>query len=107
LLKTSIFLTDLHIQTIIYNLLCSLKYLHSARILHRDIKPANILINEDCSIKICDFGLARSLSGIENTKTILLDIYKEQMNKTMTSSQQAEGDIGGSSDIKKDDSAEA
>ena len=55
LMKTSIFLTDLHIQTILYNLLCSLKYMHSAKILHRDIKPANILINEDCSVKICDF----------------------------------------------------
>ena len=68
LLKTSIFLTDLHIQTIMYNLLCALRYMHSAKILHRDIKPANILINEDCSVKICDFGLARSTTGLENTK---------------------------------------
>jgi serine/threonine protein kinase len=34
-------------------------------VLHRDLKPANILVNEDCSVKICDFGLARSIAGVE------------------------------------------
>ena len=47
--------------TILYNLLCSLKFLHSANVIHRDIKPGNILIDNYCSIKICDFGLARTL----------------------------------------------
>ena len=49
-----------HVLTITYNLLCALKFLHSANIMHRDLKPANILINGECAIKICDFGLARS-----------------------------------------------
>jgi serine/threonine protein kinase len=49
--------------------------MHSAKVLHRDFKPANILINEDCSVKICDFGLARSLSGLENTKKFITDLY--------------------------------
>jgi len=45
--------------------LLGLKFIHSADVLHRDLKPANVLINEDCSVKICDFGLARSIEGIE------------------------------------------
>lgn len=65
LFKSPIHLQNVHIQTLIYNILLGLKYLHSAEVLHRDLKPANVLINEDCSVKICDFGLARSVEGIE------------------------------------------
>jgi mitogen-activated protein kinase 1/3 len=45
--------------------------LHTANVLHRDLKPANVLVNEDCSVKICDFGLARSISGVETATCIL------------------------------------
>lgn len=51
--------------------MCAVRYIHSAKILHRDLKPANILVNEDCSIKICDFGLARSTAGVETAEFIV------------------------------------
>eukprot|EP00928_Gymnodinium_smaydae_P082076 TRINITY_DN654_c0_g3_i1.p1 TRINITY_DN654_c0_g3~~TRINITY_DN654_c0_g3_i1.p1 ORF type:complete len:468 (+),score=130.06 TRINITY_DN654_c0_g3_i1:135-1538(+) len=54
-------LEEIHKQYIIYQLLKSLKYMHSGQMLHRDIKPSNILLNSDCQVKVCDFGLARSL----------------------------------------------
>lgn len=53
------YLTTEHIQTFLYQMLVGVKYIHSAHCIHRDLKPANILLNEDCSLKICDFGLAR------------------------------------------------
>jgi len=53
--------TAKHTPYILYQILLGLNYMHSAKICHRDLKPANILIKEDCSIRICDFGLARSL----------------------------------------------
>lgn len=65
-IKSAIHLQIKHIQTVVYNLLCALKYLHVCNVVHRDLKPANVLINEDCSVKICDFGLARSIAGVES-----------------------------------------
>lgn len=55
-------LTDAHFQSFIYQILCGLKYVHSANVLHRDLKPGNLLVNADCELKICDFGLARGFS---------------------------------------------
>ena len=55
-------LTDAHFQFFIYQILCGLKYIHSANVLHRDLKPGNLLVNADCELKICDFGLARGFS---------------------------------------------
>lgn len=52
-------LTSDHVKVFLYQILRGLKYLHSARILHRDIKPGNLLVNSNCLLKICDFGLAR------------------------------------------------
>ena len=40
-------------------LLQGLKYIHSANVLHRDLKPSNILVNSNCDLRICDFGLSR------------------------------------------------
>jgi len=69
-------LEPVHIQFITYQLLKALKYIHSAKLLHRDIKPSNILIDSGCSIKLCDFGLCRSVNELNNgtgPKPVLTD----------------------------------
>ncbi|KAJ5070351.1 mitogen-activated protein kinase [Anaeramoeba ignava] len=62
-------LTNEHIQYFLYQMLCGLKYIHSANVIHRDMKPSNILLNGNCSLKICDFGLARFTDNEDNMLT--------------------------------------
>jgi len=50
--------------------------MHSAEMLHRDIKPSNILLNSDCLVKVCDFGLARSvIQPHDNSQNPVLTDY--------------------------------
>jgi len=54
-------LSDDHVQYFVYQILRGLKYMHSASVIHRDLKPSNILVNSNCDLKVCDFGLARGI----------------------------------------------
>lgn len=60
IIKSNQVLSDEHIQFFLYQILRGLKYVHSCGILHRDLKPRNLLVNSNCDLKICDFGLARA-----------------------------------------------
>lgn len=62
-------LTDDHIQYFMYQLLRGMLYVHSANIIHRDLKPSNILLNKNCDLKVCDFGLARGMENENEFKT--------------------------------------
>ncbi|KAJ5696588.1 hypothetical protein N7536_007000 [Penicillium majusculum] len=67
------------VQYFMYQIMRGLKYLHSAGVIHRDLKPSNILVNENCDLKICDFGLARiqepHMTGYVSTSFVLSPIY--------------------------------
>ena len=54
-------LSDEHVQFFIYQVLRGVKHLHTSTpaITHRDLKPRNLLVNSNCDLKLCDFGLAR------------------------------------------------
>lgn len=66
LIRSPVFLDAQQVQVIMYRLLLALNFLHSAGIVHRDIKPGNVLVNADCSIKLCDFSLSRSIIGLKS-----------------------------------------
>jgi len=58
-------LEDIHKQYVIYQVLKALKYMHTADLVHRDLKPSNLLLNEECHMKVADFGLARSIKALQ------------------------------------------
>ena len=66
-------LEPIHKQFVMYQLLKALKFIHSAGIVHRDLKPSNVLINSDACIKVCDFGLARSVMSLTGKDIIMTD----------------------------------
>lgn len=66
-------LSDDHCQYFIYQTLRALKAMHSANVLHRDLKPSNLLLNANCDLKVCDFGLARSAASSEENSGFMTE----------------------------------
>mmetsp|Transcript_3048 Transcript_3048/g.7932 ORF Transcript_3048/g.7932 Transcript_3048/m.7932 type:complete len:587 (-) Transcript_3048:253-2013(-) len=88
------YLTTEHIQTFLYQMLTGIKYIHSSSVIHRDLKPANILLNEDCSLKICDFGLARIVSSETMSPRGCDDSSAEAQSQQQQQQRQQRGEEG-------------
>jgi len=59
--KSSQSLSVEQMLVIFYQLIDGVRYIHDCGIIHRDLKPRNILVSKNCDVKICDFGLARTV----------------------------------------------
>ena len=68
-------LSNEHIRFFLYQVMRGLKYIHSAKVLHRDLKPSNLLINQNCELKIGDFGMARGLSSDAEEHSMFMTEY--------------------------------
>jgi len=57
------------VRNIARQLVKALHYLHSNRVIHRDMKPQNVLIGAHGTVKLCDFGFARSMASKSSVLT--------------------------------------
>ena len=98
--KSAIFLETKHIATVVYNLLCGLKYLHSANIVHRDLKPGNILIMQQGEVLLTDFGIAKPLKSSKEDGTDLTRVDIMMGTAKYLSPEQVQGrDLDGRADM--------
>jgi mitogen-activated protein kinase 15 len=66
-------LLDVHKRFIVWQMLIALKYCHYRKVIHRDLKPSNLLINSDSTVKLCDFGLARTFAEGNHSQVMMTD----------------------------------
>jgi len=75
ILKSPQPISDDHCQFFLYQILRGMKYIHSAEVIHRDLKPRNLLVNSNCDLKICDYGLARVKFANEEFNNCVMTEY--------------------------------
>ncbi len=77
--------------------LTALEVSHRAGVVHRDIKPANVMIGENDSVKVMDFGIARAVTDNSATQAATAGIVGTAQ---YFSPEQARGDaVDGRTDL--------
>jgi len=74
-------LAEEHHRWFAYQILKGVNYMHGMDVVHRDLKPSNILVNRDCTLKICDFGLARGSVHSKSGASATLDSTSRQLTE--------------------------
>ncbi|MFA9443955.1 Stk1 family PASTA domain-containing Ser/Thr kinase [Egicoccus sp. AB-alg6-2] len=62
-------LTEDRSLEVVADVCAALQYAHSRGLVHRDVKPGNILLADDGTVKVTDFGIARAVGNENVTRT--------------------------------------
>ncbi|KAL4445967.1 hypothetical protein ABPG74_010959 [Tetrahymena malaccensis] len=63
-------LTEIEVKSHLFQIIQSLKYIHSKGVIHRDLKIANIFLNDKMVVKLADFGLSAMMKNSQKRKTV-------------------------------------
>ena len=91
-------LPERHLIKLVYNILLTLTFIHEANVMHRDFKPQNILVSKNYHVKLCNFGIARTIPkqnmGVEGYSSIgIRESFFELADKKLTSIYDERNDI--------------
>jgi serine/threonine protein kinase len=81
-------MTHEHFRFLIYQILVALDYLHQKGVIHRDVTPNNILVDNNCHVRLADFGI----SGV---RSITVTTEGELASSPFSSSASSSSSSGG------------
>ncbi len=70
----------------------ALEYAHRNLVVHRDIKPSNILVTDDGTLKLLDFGIAKLLGQQGDTETPETEVGLRPLTPEYSAPEQAAGE---------------
>lgn len=88
-------LSNAHRQYFAVQLLRGVRYMHAAHIVHRDLKPGNLLVNADCALRICDYGLARAWSDQSSSSSTTPTTPKPKRRPSLRSLRSTQSEMDG------------
>ncbi|KFO37607.1 Sperm motility kinase 2B [Fukomys damarensis] len=80
-------------RRIFWQIICAIQYLHEQGIVHGDLKSNNILLDEDGTVKICDFGEGTKIAPEQNLNKICSPLPDTAQETLLCRRQLFAGDI--------------
>jgi len=87
-------------RLLLFRLVCeAVQHAHSHAVIHRDLKPSNIVVKNDGTVRLLDFGIAKQLESLDLAVDQTMTGFR-MMTPAYASPEQVRGDrVGVSTDV--------